>query len=411
MKDFRRYLRICLSAVVAVLFFEIFFAAGTRALEQRPTDTFSEDLALRETKKLVDGEHSYGIVEYTHYPNGPQYVLTLMTKGGVTEKRRLRGAPVVFSSLCFALLGFSVCMLGASALLSAFGVAGVAIVLWQPGVIQWMGALYGNAYSLAICIAGLGVCLLRKGSNWAVWMLGFLSGWMGYDFTFCFIGSVLVGRLLVGAMADSNLVSVAKSAARAALFASSGVLVAIVSHIIQNALFFGSVKAAFNDLIGSAAARAGLPIASTLNPEYAQFIRNAALGQGKGANGEYPRWDVLGDLWRSFVSPEWTNYEVLVMAFLAVLAVNLCLLVIGRIVTKSCRFAIEPVRIAILGSLVSAVFGCMWFVCMPEHARFHFHFIQRQFFVPVLLVWLVLWCQCNRLRSEMAENKQQWGLF
>lgn len=410
MSDYRHYMRICLSVIVALVCFATSLDVGTLALGQRPTDPFSEDLAIREARKLVNGEHSYGIVEYTHYPNGPQYVLALGMKLGIAEPGKLRMAPVVFSSLCFAFLGFAVCMAGASALLSLFGVAGVGVALWQPGVVQWMGALYGNSYSLAICMAGLGVCLFKNGFNWAVLALGFLSGWMGYDFTFCFIGAVLVGRLLVLASERSDLVGMVKSVSCSGVFASIGVFVAIVSHFIQNALFFGSVKAAFNDLIGSAAARAGLPIATTLNPQYASFIRAAALGQGKGEEGAYPRWNVLVDLWRSFVSPDWTNYESLVEMLYIVLAVNACLLLVNRIVIKSWRFAIAQIFITILGIVVSVVFGVMWFLLMPEHARFHFHFIQRQFVVPVMLMWIVLWHMGNRLRARMIEDKQKWGL-
>jgi hypothetical protein len=186
--------------------------------------------------------------------------------------------------------------------------------------------------------------------------------------------------------------------------------VAIGTHFIQNAIFFGSIKTAFNDLIGSAAARAGLPVASTLNPAYADFIRSAALGQGRGANGEYPRFSVLADLWESFVLPKWSNYEWLVGIMYAVVTVNVCLLIVGRVHFKSWKFGIRPTLFALLGVSVSVLSGVLWVVLMPEHARFHFHFIQRQLFVPVFLTWIVLWGLCNHSWREIRGSNRPTGL-
>ncbi len=410
MPKFSRYVRIFLSIVAGVVLFSMAFQLGTQALEKRPTDEESERLTIREARKLASGEHSYGIVEYTHYPNGPQYVLALMMKAGVEEARQLRSAPLIFSALCVAQLGFCVCMTGASLMLSALGVVGVAILLWQPGVVQWMGALYGNSYSLALCMAAVGVSLLPGGAGWAVFALGFASGWMGYDFTFCFIGSVVVGRLLVVGLHSGQRAAI-RSVCRAGAFASMGVLVAIASHLVQNALYFGSAKAAFNDLIGSAAARAGLPIASTLNPGYANYIRSAALAQGKGEDGAYLRWDVLTELWSSFILPEWTVLPPALNLFYGVLVVDAFLLLVGLVSTKSWRFLKVPALVSALAILISVVSGVTWFLLMPQHARFHFHFIQRQFFVPALLVWLALWHMGNRLRNEIRGGKDQWSLF
>jgi hypothetical protein len=410
MSKFNRYMKIFLSTIAGVTLFVMAVQSGTGALERRPTDDESERLTIREAKKLANGEHSYGIVEYTHYPNGPQYVLALMVKGGIEDRMRLRAAPLVFSALGVARLGFCVCMTGASLILSALGIVGVASLLWQPGVIQWMGALYGNSYSLAICMAAAGVSLLPGGSSWPVFILGFLSGWMGYDFTFCFIGAVVVGRLLV-VNRDEAAYTAIRSVFSASAFASMGVFVAIASHLAQNALYFGSAKAAFNDLIGSAAARAGLPIASALNPGYANYIRSAALAQGKGQDGEYSRWEVLADLWSSFISTEWTVREPAMEMFYGVLAVNACLVLVGLMWTKSWRFLKMPALVTALAILISVVSGVAWFLLMPQHARFHFHFIQRQFFVPALLVWLALWHMGNRLRSEIRGSKDQWRVF
>lgn len=407
MSKLSRYTRICVSLIAAATLFVMATQAGTRALEQRPTDEESERLTIREAKKLANGEHSYGIVEYTHYPNGPQYVLTAMMKAGIEEPKALRQAPLMFSALCISLLAFCVSMTGASLALSVIGVMGVSTLLSQPGVAQWMGALYGNSYSLALCFAVLGLCLLPRGSSWAACTLGFLSGWMGYDFTFCFIGAAVVGRLLVVHPAY-DVLKITKSVFRVGVFASLGVFVAIITHLLQNALYFGSVTAAFNDLIGSAAARAGLPVASTLNPGYANYIRSAALAQGKGADGEYSRWQVLADLWTSFTTTEWSRPEPAVQMVYAVLAINVCILLVGWVRTRSLRFALMPVVVALIGIVSGIVLGVMWFVLMPQHARFHFHFIQRQFFVPLLLVWVCVWHGGNRLRSAMRDNKERW---
>jgi hypothetical protein len=97
--------------------------------------------------------------------------------------------------------------------------------------------------------------------------------------------------------------------------------------------------------------------------------------------------------------------------FYGVLAVNACLVLVGLMWTKSWRFLKMPALVTALAILISVVSGVAWFLLMPQHARFHFHFIQRQFFVPALLVWLALWHMGNRLRSEIRGSKDQWRVF
>ncbi len=370
---------------------------GFHFLETRATDPISEQLTIREAKKIALGEHSYGIVEYTHYPNGPQYVMALLMRAGIHESRNLRMAPLIFSALSVGILAFCICISSTTVALMALGLLGIGSVVLQPGVAQWMGALYGHSYSLALCMVGLGISLIPSTPNWTLALVGFLSGWMGYDFTFCLIGSILVGRIISYSSHQQSRVRKAWSALNSAITGAFGIALAILGHFIQNAFYFGSSREAFNDLIGSAAARAGLPIASKLNPGYAHFIDAAARSQQKSPDGQYALSELLHDLCISFTSPEWTDWKFLLPVISLALVVTGCLLVYVRYRVGSWTPAIALIVQSSIEVSIGLVFGVLWYVLMPHHARFHFHFIQRLLFVPLLLMWVVWWRMVNNL--------------
>ena len=62
------------------------------------TDGFSERRFVADARMIAAGAHRFGIVEYTHYPNGPAYALAPAIKLGVRELDSLRIIPIIFSS-------------------------------------------------------------------------------------------------------------------------------------------------------------------------------------------------------------------------------------------------------------------------------------------------------------------------
>ena len=118
-----------------------------------------------------------------------------------------------------------------------------------------------------------------------------------------------------------------------------------------------------------------------------------------------------GAFWNSFMTPEWSNDQPVAVLFYVALALSGCIFLVGWARTRSLRFAAVPTLLTIGALALSIVFGVAWFVLMPQHARFHFHFIQRQLFVPILLAWICLWHFGNRLRSAMRDNNDRWYLL
>lgn len=377
------------------------FGAGYSVLEHRPTDPVSEQLAVSEAKSISEGKHSYGIVRYTHYPNGPQYMLVPLMKMGIQQPTELRVMPLIFSSICLGILAFCLVSVASSFSLGALAVAGVLALLAQPGVVDWMGSLYGNSYSLALCFAAIGISVTKRPPAAILFLLSFISGWMGYDFTFCFLCSVILCRWLVHTDVSSFSLYGVKLTLGDSVVIGGGTMLAILTHLIQNALFFGSMKAAFDDLVGSAAARAGLDVASTLNPSYAQFIQSATQNHG----GEYPRNLLINDLFSSFSSKEWSDMDTayiaygLVLLAMVILSVNYAFR--KGISIKGLLGTVATLVVAV-GVIIAA--GLLWFFLMPQHARFHFHFIQRHFFVPFFLTWITLWFVSNHLRRGLTRE-------
>lgn len=400
--------RVLISLTVSAAMFLLALTMGSRSLESRPTDPVSEQLALTEAASIARGAHSYGIVQYTHFPNGPQYVIALLMKAGIQQPKSFRIVPLVFSALCVALLTFAIYFSGTNTLLSTIGVSGIGLMIFQPSFLEWMGCLYGNSYLLALCISGFALGLTLRAPNWLLTIIGVVLGWIGYDFTFCFIGATMTGRLLAISNKDKSMIRTLTTMLLAGLATGTGVCLAIASHLIQNALHFKSFLIAWNDLMGSAATRAGSQIGATLNPAYDQMIQSAMLQQRNASNGTYPRQDLLRDIWMSFSKSEWSNWSLILDSFLALGVVIAC--IVARAIWRGghCRQIARQVFICCIGIITAILFSNLWYILMPQHARFHFHFIQRHLFIAVLVSWLTLWHLGNSiLRWEKRETTKQ----
>ena len=91
------------------LFLAIAFAVGTwflgfRFLHVVGTDRHSETQSVAEAVEMLKGNHSVGIVSYTHYPNGPTYIIYLFLKLGIFDLTLLRLIPLTISALAVGFL-------------------------------------------------------------------------------------------------------------------------------------------------------------------------------------------------------------------------------------------------------------------------------------------------------------------
>lgn len=360
---------------------------GLRLVETRDTDPVSEEQAVVDAHEIFQGNHTWGIVKYAHYPNGPSYALLPAFNLGFTEYRDLRMFPVIVSGISLGVLCFGLMVSGRSLFVSPLCVVVVLALLRQPGVSAWMGALHEHSYALSLCFLAMGLSLFAKVGAKTLFCLGFISGWIGYDFTFCFFFSVATCRWLVHLRGARYAWSVVRGSLIDCTASVLGIGMAIVAHLVQNSFVLGGLGVAVRDLLGSAAARAALPIAADLNPEYNSYIQAAHQGV------RYPRGVLVRDLLQQFWAPEWVDSAVLEAAFFFLFAAVLLVLLLRT--RQALVNGVGTRAVVVVGALYAfslvliSLSGVTWFMIMPDHARFHFHFIQRHFFVPTALLGVV----------------------
>ncbi|MFO0415965.1 MAG: hypothetical protein ACK5Y6_01635 [Pseudomonadota bacterium] len=377
-------------ALLSIVIFAVSVYRGTLFLEKRPTDPVSEGLIVREAGSIVAGKHSYGIVDYTHYPNGPTYMILLPLKLKMSTVRSLRVVPLYISAL-----GIAVLFYGLTARVRSLPIIGITFaaclsLLWQPSVVEWMGALYGHGYHTAFIFAGIGLSLIPGLSPWVLGILGFISGWFQYDMIFCFVFSIFMCRWFLRSGKGTSIWRQARKAVIDSTIVCVGIFLAIIAHLIQNALALGGIREAFNDLIGSAAARAGMQVAEQLNPEYLK-----SLGR-EGVGSRAPVRKLTKDLHESFITDSWSNPELAVYMFAAV-----ALLVVIGLAMRWRSFSIAAsgrllVTLIVVGC-ASIAAGVSWYIAMPNHTVYHFHFIQRHFLFSYCLAWVALQRLCVAL--------------
>lgn len=384
---------------------------GILAQGRVPKDPHSEAQVMLDAQEIVKGNHKFGIVSYAHFPNGPVYILLPAIRFGIDKKDELRIVPICFSGICLGILCWGLLSASRSWVCVPLALGLVASLLYQPGIVDWMGALHEHSYALALCFGTMGLALMRAVGRKTLFLLSFVCGWIGYDFTFCFLFSLTACRWLLHGRTANSISSVLRKTLIDCTIAGLGIFAAVVTHVLQNTLALGGLSIALADLMGSAAARAGLDMAEGLNPEYFQKLRWA--GDAK----PYPRSDLIHDLVMTFIlpppwpnSPLWTNTSLAVIEYTILAG----FLVVGLIWRSVSLFkADKPLRL--LGYSFFLYFASVlfvplaaftWLVLMPNHGRFHFHFIPRHFFVPAVLLAVIMYealCRCLDSR-QTPEN-------
>jgi hypothetical protein len=374
---------------------------GFASLELSFTDPVSERQAVDDAKSILNGTHKFGIVSYTHYPNGPSYLLLLPMKYGLSTDRSLRVVPIAFSAICFGLLALGIVMHFSNLIMKIAALLVAAAFLWQPGVVLWMGSLHQHSYALALCFAGLGMGLIPRMPSWAFFGLAFLSGWMGYDFTFAFVFSIMTGRWLGYSRQGRSLRTMLAKLALDLVATCSGIALAIITHIIQNVFFFGTVKAAINDLIGSAAARAGMEVAKDLNPHYVNFLVAA------GASTPHPRAALATEMITTFATRGWIAQSILTQCLQMIGATFIIIFLWSLLRRRLTVYSCYSVSLSLLIiTLMACASGLTWILVMPNHARFHFHLLPRHLFVP-LLIWGIGACSVIDRISVLPDRKRE----
>lgn len=385
-RAFLKHFVLIVGCVLVILFA---FANGQSALQVKQTDPFSESQAISDARNIFAGKHRFGIVEYCHFPNGPSYMLLPSLALGIDSQAALRLVPLAFSSVCIGVLFLGLSLYASSIIMIPLAIAATVCLLRQPGVLYWMGGLHEQSYALALCFAAMGVSLMPGKRGYGLVILGFVAGWIGYDMLPAFVLSVFTCRLLFNSRMDRSIVTPLRQSMYEAMFAALGALLAVVMHLIQNSFYFGSMSAAFKDLIGSAAARAGVESAATMNNPYWEGLK---FHLKDPTIASMTRMDLITAHLGAFLSPEWSDipsaYVCFSMVFLALVVGTLVTIFFQKRIVRDFQRIGSILVLALCGTTLA---GIAWLLIMPHHGRFHFNFLPRHFFVPGVLMWIVVY--------------------
>jgi hypothetical protein len=396
--------------LAGVIAFGAFFV-GASNLGRVETGAWSERASFAEAREMAEGRHRYGIVEYTHFPNGPVYVIAGLMRAGV-EVPTMRLLPLSLAALAIGGLAFALLSWTSRWSVRVWILLASAVFVVQPAHASWMGALHEHSYAPSLALFAMATAAWGRGTrSWLLFPLGFVAGWIGYDWLPGQALAVLAVRWLVLARdRDVDLWQAGAAAVVDTLKFTSGACLAILAHLAQLAAFFGSLDVALRDLLGSAAARAGAEGAALTDPEYGSSIQES-LEQLKRSYARRPEvMEVLGPgfsfedpsrtrlaalLFHLFLHPQWTSAGLLALG--AAGGVVLTAVELGRaaradgVTRRALGRTLTTAAIAVAIAVATAV---VWSVSMTQHAISHMHMLPRHglllvatsIAVPVLLL-------------------------
>jgi len=354
-----------------------------------------ELVSFNTANMILAGDHKYGIVKdppppyrepnyFTHYPNGPTYVLLPFILFGVRDMRLLRIVPLSIAAFVISLFFFYFLKRSRSQINAVFILLAFISILLQPGIIGWMAALQSFSYQMTMVFLIILAGYFIQDVNYIFLLFGFLCGWIGYDFIPAQILTMLIVRYIKHSQVNDNFINNVFLSFKEMLFGVLGVILAIGSHFIQNALYFGSFKEAFLDLFGAAEARMFLNKGFNLNPTFVHYLMstNAYIEHNRPVNymflpGRLPL--LLRNFW-IFIS--WSRPIVLIITLAAGLVSNIITLYLNKL--KLTRYLLNLMIVSILSISASVA----WLILMRYHAG-HI-WLPRLFYVAYINIMVFM---------------------
>lgn len=356
------------------------------------TDKHSNYIALREGRDFAEGRHKYGIMGTTHYPNGPIYLIAAAYKLGVRDPLKFQKIVAVLSSISLGIFAFTLFSISINWVYWIWGFFVAYTLTLQEGFLLWATHLHEHAHNFNILLLIPALYLLPKRQRiWVPGLLGFISGWVGFDFIPAKNMVVFAMAYLALRRAKHKFLPALRISFLHALVFSSGVFLAVFLHLWQNALYFDSWKTAYADLIGAAAVRAHVD-SSLANPVYKKAIDDYAYSSEEIAGIPTQRWPLsqlvvkyfMGQHSFSFVESQYffeKFFFYMLYGFLAYLFIRYrssSLPMYGQLILD-----IFVAGVSILIAIHS------WAILMPFHASIHLHFVPRHTFAGVLIAALI----------------------
>jgi hypothetical protein len=310
---------------------------------------------------------------YTRYPPLPEII------AGMLEK--IVGYRIWVWRLVPVLLGLAATVYAFAALrrvLDSLAASGMIILLSiVPMVTSHMHGLHFEGYGHAafLCELALLVRILflderpSRGAYMALFGLGFLQGWLSFEYVF--VVSAAVVPLALVARAHGARVEL-RTVLLLLAVSGGGFVAAHLLHFLQVATFYGSISTALQDFSGRAMYRfAGEAQAPYLVQVAVNLVKYAVV------------------IW---FSPNNQHFGALL--FIVTLLVILREMMSARgasgLRTGTRRgLAMLSDKRVVLPMVVSYAIAAIWLFVMPSHANIHTHIVPRVFFLPYFVVVLI----------------------
>ena len=309
---------------------------------------------------------------YTHYPPGPDWLLGLLSMiFGPGEIVKFRMVRIAFA-LCFAAL---LAILLDRGLGPVRGAIGFVAMVELPMFTQYMHGLSIQGWdfellylqlAILLIVFGRSPCKLERREAIALFVLGFLQGWVGFDYVFLLALAAVPFWLLT-----SRRTETLPTLRRAIVWPVTGFVLACGLHFLQVVIYYRGLQPAIRDLGGAAAHRADI---------------SAGIAEAKAVWLDY----VLRRL------PEGRYFGFSFVEFVIVLTVALAL--------PFPKFHWNPARASVAAFLASLAIASLWVVIMKGHAIEHPHFIPRHFFM-VYFFGVVLTLKAIRAPADLRATR------
>jgi hypothetical protein len=315
----------------------------------------------------------------THYPPGPTWLTAAMRLAcGERPVSCMRTLPLAVSALGAFVLAFALMV----ALGAARGLAVTLAAFALPLYGNMMLGLHYQGYALALLSIQLGALLLLFSSGRPLLArdlglaggLGFLQGWLSFDYFFLVAFVPLPIALLFSDLRTPE--------ARRRLFwlvaaGGGGFAFAHALHFLQVVAFYGDFATAAKDLLAAAAERSD-PTQST--------------------GGEAPAWArhpwMMSSIYLFVLSalPNHFGFAVGNVLLPALLALFVLRGVRLSVPGTALRLEVEPSARPAWALVAALGVSCAWISVMSGHAHTHPHFIPRHLFLAWLVMMLALVC-------------------
>jgi len=333
---------------------------------------------------------------YTHYPPGPEYLTYIAAKFvGLEPVSRLRLLPIAIGWAATVFFGLTI----RQRFGDAVGWMVVAACMITPTAVDGFVGLHYQGYSFALLLVEIALAVREKPSVAPFALLGFLQGWLTFDYVFLVTFTPLTIEFAMPYV-EPGYRRRWKLAIRRVILAGGGFSAALALHFLQVWAYRGSLDGALRDFAGAAAHRAGVGL---IHGPFG-YLEQAFFNLRIYFYGLHPFSAALH--FPDSVDPaDWTMFRFLGLSLGPWWLIGtVALMIWAWFDPKSQAGALRMKWHAI--NAVGLATTSLWFVVMVDHGIVHRHFLYRHLFLAFFLQILFVTVTAHRLWVERTSSER-----